>query len=92
MPAQQATPGFELVEYERKWVEALNRGDASGADDAFAPDCVIHITGAPAPDGCTSYALSVASGGATRQSMVPRPCAARNALAWLNGLDPKKPR
>ncbi len=50
MPAQQASPGFELVEYERKWVEAQNRGDASGADEAFAPDCVIHITGGPAPE------------------------------------------
>ncbi len=50
MPAQQASRGFELVEYERKWVEALNRGDAAGADEAFAPGCVIHITGSPVPD------------------------------------------
>jgi hypothetical protein len=49
MPAEQASPVFELVEYERRWVEALNRGDVSGADDAFAPDCVIHITGGPVP-------------------------------------------
>ncbi len=39
----------EITEYERAWVEALNRGDLSGADDAFAPDCRIHITGAPEP-------------------------------------------
>jgi steroid delta-isomerase-like uncharacterized protein len=50
MPAQQGSPSFELVEHERKWVEAMNRGDASGADHAFAPDCVIHITGAPTRD------------------------------------------
>ena len=40
----------QVVEYERRWVEALNRGDVSGADDAFAPDCVIHITGSPVAD------------------------------------------
>ncbi len=50
MPAQQMAELFELVEYERKWVESLNRGDVSGADLAFAHDCVIHITGAPAED------------------------------------------
>jgi len=50
MPVQAASPGFELVEYQRRWVEALNRGDAAGADEAFAPDCVIHITGSPVQD------------------------------------------
>ena len=50
MPAQEATPSFELVEYQRRWLEALNRGDPSGADEAFAADCVIHITGSPVPD------------------------------------------
>jgi steroid delta-isomerase-like uncharacterized protein len=38
-----------LLEYERIWVEGLNRGDASAADDAFLPDCIVHITGVPEP-------------------------------------------
>jgi steroid delta-isomerase-like uncharacterized protein len=50
MPTQQTQQGLEVVEYERKWVEALNRGDVSGADESFAPDCVIHITGSPVAD------------------------------------------
>lgn len=33
------------VEYLKRWVDAVNRGDVSEADAAFAPDCVIHITG-----------------------------------------------
>jgi steroid delta-isomerase-like uncharacterized protein len=37
------------VEYERVWVEALNRGDVSAADESFAADCVVHITGVPDP-------------------------------------------
>lgn len=36
-----------IAEYEGKWVEGLNRGDVSVADEVFAPDCVIHITGSP---------------------------------------------
>lgn len=50
MPAQQAMRVQDVVEYERNWIESLNRGDVSGADEAFAPDCVIHITGSPVPD------------------------------------------
>lgn len=38
-----------ITEYERKWVEALNRGDLSVADEVFTPDCTIHITGTPEP-------------------------------------------
>jgi steroid delta-isomerase-like uncharacterized protein len=38
-----------VVEYERIWVEGLNRGDVSAADAAFAPDCVVHITGIAEP-------------------------------------------
>jgi steroid delta-isomerase-like uncharacterized protein len=38
-----------VVEYERIWIEGLNRGDVSAADAAFAPDCVVHMTGVPAP-------------------------------------------
>jgi steroid delta-isomerase-like uncharacterized protein len=42
-------PIESLVEYERVWIEGLNRGDASVADAAFSPDCVIHITGVATP-------------------------------------------
>lgn len=38
-----------LMEHERIWVEGLNRGDVSAADAAFAPDCVVHITGVAEP-------------------------------------------
>ena len=37
----------QVTTYEQAWVDGLNRGDVSGADNAFAPDCVIHITGSP---------------------------------------------
>ena len=42
-------PVDSLMEYQRIWVEGLNRGDVSPADRAFLPDCVVHITGAPEP-------------------------------------------
>ena len=38
-----------VAEYERIWIDGLNRGDMSVADAAFAPDCVVHITGVAAP-------------------------------------------
>ena len=38
-----------LMEYQRAWIEGLNRGDVSAADATFAPDCVVHITGVAAP-------------------------------------------
>jgi steroid delta-isomerase-like uncharacterized protein len=50
MPAQQASADLQIIDYQRKWVEALNRGDATGVDESFGPDCVIHITGSPVPD------------------------------------------
>jgi len=37
------------MEHERIWIDGLNRGDVSAADAAFAPDCVVHITGVAAP-------------------------------------------
>jgi len=40
----------QITEYERVWVEGLNRGDASVADEVFADDCVIHINGSPDPN------------------------------------------
>jgi steroid delta-isomerase-like uncharacterized protein len=38
-----------VVEHQRIWFEGLNRGDASAGDSAFAPDCVVHITGIAEP-------------------------------------------
>ena len=38
-----------LMEHQRIWVEGLNRGAVSVADATFVPDCVIHMTGVPAP-------------------------------------------
>lgn len=32
------------------WIDGLNRGDVSVADQVFATDCVIHINGSPAPN------------------------------------------
>jgi steroid delta-isomerase-like uncharacterized protein len=42
-------PVKDLKEYQRIWVEGLNRADLSAADRAFAQDCTVHITGQPAP-------------------------------------------
>jgi steroid delta-isomerase-like uncharacterized protein len=47
MPMQQT---MQVTDYERRWAEALNRGDVGAADETFAPDCVIHITGSPDPN------------------------------------------
>lgn len=44
---QQTT---QVADYEQIWVEGLNRGDTSGAERAFHPDSVIHITGSAVPD------------------------------------------
>ena len=41
---------LEVTDFERRWVEGLNRGDLSVADEVFAPGCVVHITGSPVPD------------------------------------------
>jgi steroid delta-isomerase-like uncharacterized protein len=35
----------QIADHQRIWIEALNRGDASVADQVFAHDCVIHLTG-----------------------------------------------
>lgn len=43
---QSNTP-IATLEYEQKWVDGLNKGDASVADQVFQPDCVIHINGNP---------------------------------------------
>ena len=36
---------MQITDYERVWIEGLNRGDASVADEVFASECVIHING-----------------------------------------------
>lgn len=40
---------LQVTDYERVWVDGLNRGDVSAADEAFAPDCVVHITAIAEP-------------------------------------------
>ena len=35
---------------QQTWIDGLNRGDVSVADDVFAADGVIHINGSPDPD------------------------------------------
>ena len=42
-------PVESVVEHQRIWIDGLNRGDVSAADVAFAPDCVVHITGVAEP-------------------------------------------
>jgi len=37
----------QIAGYEHTWVEGLNSGDVSVADNVFASDCVIHINGSP---------------------------------------------
>ena len=41
---------MQITEYQRLWFEALNRGDASVADNVFARDGVVHINGSPDPN------------------------------------------
>ncbi|MCP9820532.1 ester cyclase [Synechococcus sp. Cruz-9H2] len=42
-------PVPSLLQYELIWIEGLNRGDVSVADDVFLPDCIFHVTGVPEP-------------------------------------------
>lgn len=49
-------PDVQIATYEQTWVDGLNRGDVSAADEAFAADCVIHINGSPEPNiGLTEF-------------------------------------
>lgn len=41
---------MNVTKYEQVWADGVNRGDVSAADEAFAPDCVIHMAGAPEPN------------------------------------------
>jgi steroid delta-isomerase-like uncharacterized protein len=42
-------PVDSLLKHQRIWIEGLNRGDASAADEVFLPDCIVHVTGVPEP-------------------------------------------
>ena len=44
-----------VVEYEKKWITGLNQGDVSVADEVFAPECKIHITGRQKPVGLEEF-------------------------------------
>jgi steroid delta-isomerase-like uncharacterized protein len=55
-------PIASLMDYQRIWVDGLNRGDVSAADAAFAPDCVFHFTGIPAPFPSVSHWKEFVSG------------------------------
>lgn len=46
----QENPPLVISEYEQKWVDGLNSGNVSVADEVFHPDCVIHINGNPQRD------------------------------------------
>ncbi|MBC7001957.1 ester cyclase [Photobacterium sp. BZF1] len=39
-----------ITDYERVWIDGLNQGTVSGADEAFAATGIIHIAGAPSPN------------------------------------------
>ena len=49
MTSQENT-SIVISEYEQKWVNGLNTGNVSVADEVFHPDCVIHINGNPQRD------------------------------------------
>ena len=41
---------LDIIKYERNWIDGINRGDVSYADESFAPNCIIHMVGAPEPN------------------------------------------
>lgn len=41
---------LEVIQYEQNWIDGLNRGDVSPADETFASNCIIHMAGAPDPN------------------------------------------
>ena len=45
----------DLKEYQRIWIEGLNRGDVSAADRVAAKDLTVHITGQPVLKGTTQW-------------------------------------
>lgn len=47
---EQKNNPLVISEYEQKWIDDLNSGNFSVADEVFQPDCVIHINGNPQRD------------------------------------------
>lgn len=41
---------MEVIKYEQNWIDGLNRGDVSPADETLASNCIIHMAGAPEPN------------------------------------------
>ena len=41
---------LDIIKYERNWIDGVNRGDVTYADKSFAPNCIIHMVGAPEPN------------------------------------------
>lgn len=41
---------LKITKYEQVWIDELNQGDVSGADEAFAANCIIHMAKAPDPN------------------------------------------
>ena len=41
---------LDIIKYERNWIDGVNRGDVAAADESFAPNCIIHMVGAPEPN------------------------------------------
>lgn len=41
---------LKVIGYEKIWIDGLNRGDISPADESFAPNCIIHMAGTPEPN------------------------------------------
>lgn len=44
---ENTSSSLVISEYELKWVNGLNSGNVSVADEVFFADCVIHINGNP---------------------------------------------
>lgn len=41
---------LEVIKYEQNWIDGLNRGDVTPADETFASNCIIHMAGASDPN------------------------------------------
>src|SRR6476659_8398321 len=50
----------QLPAYQARWMAGLNSGDVSAADDAFVPDCIIHVTGFPEIRGLEAWKQAAA--------------------------------
>jgi predicted ester cyclase len=53
---------LKITKYEQAWIDGLNRGNVSGADEAFAANCIIHMAGAPDPNLSVSAFKDLVSG------------------------------